>query len=199
MSDDPGAEQQQATPQRRLSTPLRTLSSPPEMALQAGQDGTAQQASAQQSRTVSGSFSSLSVERHQNSSGSAGFADASGMHHHHLQVLCCLLSVLQPILTRAASFYFAIHSCDIVSMCSVDIAWSRIWCKLKVVLNSIYRAASNIKGSQHIVCWHTLSFLFCMASTAMLIHVFSMFIRCMHFALSTNLPSVMQSCSTAFS
>ena len=98
-SDNSEAEQEQPTPQQSLSipqgtlsTPLRTLSSPPEMAFQAGQDGTAHQASAQQSRTVSGSFSSLSVERHQNSSGSAGFADVSGMHHHHLQVL--LLSVV---------------------------------------------------------------------------------------------------------
>ena len=77
-------------------------SSPPEQGIP-GQDSTAlqaapqQAAAAQQSRTVSGSFSSMSVEKGV-SSGSIGFADASGMHHHHLQVLCCLsLSRAEPM------------------------------------------------------------------------------------------------------
>ncbi|KAL3137711.1 hypothetical protein ABBQ38_004978 [Trebouxia sp. C0009 RCD-2024] len=64
-------------------------SSPAEQSVP-GQEGTAlqaaplQAAAAQQSRTVSGSFSSMGVEKGV-SSGSIGFADANGMHHHHLQ------------------------------------------------------------------------------------------------------------------
>lgn len=49
-----------------------------------GNDSNPQQANPQQPRTVSGSFSSLSVEKGV-SSGSVGLAD--GLHHHHLQVL----------------------------------------------------------------------------------------------------------------
>ena len=91
VSPEPEAEQQQPRPHR-------TMSSPPEMLSQAGsgqQGGSAWQTPAgQQSRTVSGSFSSLSVERQQASSGSGGLADAVGMHHHHLQVLQLLLALL---------------------------------------------------------------------------------------------------------
>lgn len=85
-------------------------SSPAEQSVP-GQEGTAlqaaplQAAAAQQSRTVSGSFSSMGVEKGV-SSGSIGFADANGMHHHHLQVLSCL-SLQSRVTTNSATVSIA--------------------------------------------------------------------------------------------
>lgn len=87
-SDDPDPDPAQQQPGAPTAA-----SSPADQGT--GQEGLYQQPALSQapavgqSRTVSGSFSSLSVEKRV-SSGSMGFADASGMHHHHLQVLCCL-------------------------------------------------------------------------------------------------------------
>ena len=79
---DPDPAQQQF-PSRAASSPADAF----------GQEGTSQQAAPQQPRTVSGSFSSMSVEKGV-SSGSIGLAD--GMHHHNLQVCLRTFMSVQP-------------------------------------------------------------------------------------------------------
>ena len=76
---DPDPAQQQLLPSRAASSPADAI----------GQEGIPQQAAPQQPRAVSGSFSSMSVEKGV-SSGSTGLAD--GIHHQNLQV--CLLNFM---------------------------------------------------------------------------------------------------------